>query len=142
MNVSSLIISIVVFSVVLFVLVSILVYTSRVRKRRAETLAAVPETRVPTYQELKAILKNKNSSYEALEDAIENIVKYYGDIEPKVGGHQSKDFDRYVELIFIICKHPNTDKNLILNFERDLARTNPQYKKDLDQAVTKGLSFK
>lgn len=142
MSVSPLIISIVVFSILLFILVSILVYTSRVRKRREQLLVEVPETRVPTYQELKSILKNKNSSYETLEDAIEKIIDYYGDIEPKIAGRQSKDFDRYMELIFIICKHKNTDKKLILNFERDLARMNPQYKKDLDNAVTKGLSFR
>lgn len=142
MNVSPLIISIIIFSMLLFILVAILVYTSRARKRREEAAIEVPETRVPSYQELKSILKNKNASYEALQHATDGIIEFYGDIEPKVGGRQSKDFDRYMELIFIICKHPNTDKKLVLNFERDLARMNPQYKKDLDHAVTKGLSFR
>ena len=102
----------------------------------------VPEDRIPTFAELKSIMKNKDASYEALQKAIDGIVEYYGDIEPKVAGRQAKDFDRYMELIFIICKHPNTDKKLVLSFERDLARLNPQYKRDLDHAVTKGLSFR
>ena len=142
MNVSPLIISIIGFSVLLFLLVAVLIYTSRAKKRKAQELTEVPEDRIPTFVELKAILKNKDATHDALEKAIESIVEYYGEIEPKVAGRQSKDFDRYMELIFIICKHPNTDKKLVLSFERDLARINPQYKRDLDHAVTKGLSFR
>jgi len=142
MNVSPLIISIVGFSVLLFLLVAVLIYSSRAKKRKAQALTEVPEDRIPTFVELKAILKNKDATHDALQKAIESIVEYYGEIEPKVAGRQSKDFDRYMELIFIICKHPNTDKKLVLSFERDLARINPQYKRDLDHAVTKGLSFR
>jgi len=78
-RVSPLIISIVGFSVLLFLLVAVLIYTSRAKKRKAQALTEVPEDRIPSFVELKAILKNKDATHNALQKAIEGIVEYYGE---------------------------------------------------------------
>ena len=133
-----LLLSIGILSVILFALVSLLLFRSRKKKEPEE----VKEPGIPTFEELKSILKNKDADNETLRDALDEIVALYGEIDPKIDGRPSKHFDKYMELIFIVCKHPNSDKRLVLDFEKDLARKNPQYIKNLDKAVTQGLSFR
>ena len=50
------------------------------------------------------------------------------------------DFDIYMDILFTICRHPNTTKNLILDFDKELERLNPEYKPEINNALAKGLN--
>lgn len=67
------------------------------------------------------------------------VLKNYGQIHQKMGVRAHPDFDIYMGILFAICRHPNTNKNIILNFDKELSRLNPDYKAEINDAVTKGI---
>ncbi|MDY0232735.1 MAG: hypothetical protein RBS11_01765 [Sulfurimonas sp.] len=89
---------------------------------------------------LRAIVKNKKSTTKELEQALALVIKHHGNIHPKLGARPHPDFDIYMDLLFTICRHPNSSKDIIINFDKDLCRLNPEYKKEINEAITKGLN--
>ena len=89
---------------------------------------------------LRGIIKDKESKASALKEALEMIIKYHGTVHTKLGLRAHPDFDPYMDVLFTICRHPNADKDMIINFDRDLGRLNPEYKQDINEAITKGLT--
>ncbi len=88
---------------------------------------------------LKKIIKNRISSTEKLGEALDLIIKHHGHITKKTAGRTHADFDIYMDILFTLCRHPNTNKNLIIKFDRELTKKNPEYKSNINDAVTKGL---
>ena len=86
------------------------------------------------------VIKNKNSSTQELQEALDLIIKYHGKIHPKLGMRAHPDFDIYADIIFRICRHPSTTKEVIINFDRSLEKLNPDYNKEINDALTKGLN--
>jgi hypothetical protein len=89
---------------------------------------------------LRAIIKDKTSDKHLLRDALELIIKYHGTIHKKLGVRPHPDFEIYKDILFTICRHPNTNKSLIINFEKELLKKNPEYKSNINDATTKGLN--
>jgi len=89
---------------------------------------------------LRSIVKNKKSTTKELEQALELVIRHHGNIHPKLGARPHPDFDIYMDLLFTICRHPNSSKDIIINFDKDLCRLNPEYKKEINEAITKGLN--
>lgn len=132
--------------VILGILVFLLVMSSRNKKAKQAAVIATaekveqasrPDRDLPT---LIAIIKNKKSSAKELGDALDLVLKYHGTIHPKLGSRTHPDFDLYSGILFSICKHPNTNKNIILNFDRALEKKNPEYKIEINEAIAKGLN--
>ena len=92
------------------------------------------------FDSLMAVIKNKESLTQELREALELLIKYHGTVHTKLGLRAHPDFDPYIDVLFTICRHPNTDKDMILSFDRELGRLNPEYKKDINEAVTRGLN--
>lgn len=90
-------------------------------------------------QKLLAVIKNKKSTAKELSEALDKIIKYHGTIHPKLGVRAHPDFDIYGEILLRICHHPNTNKDIILNFDRALEAKNEAYKKEINDFLTKGL---
>jgi hypothetical protein len=63
--------------------------------------------------------------------SLETIIEYYGIIE---------NIDIYNDILYRICKHPNTKTTLILKFDRELTKKNHNYKKEITDAISKGLN--
>jgi hypothetical protein len=57
-----------------------------------------------------------------------------------MGVRAHKDFDIYMDVLFTLCRHPNTNTDLIINFDKELARLNPDYKQEINNAISKGLN--
>ena len=93
----------------------------------------------PTLDSLVDIIKNKRSDSQKLSETLSLIIEHYGVIAKKMGIRPHKDFDIYMEILFSICRHPHTTKDIILDFDRELERLNPDYKKEINEAITKGL---
>lgn len=89
---------------------------------------------------LKSIIKKRKSSSKELKEALELIIKYHGTIHKKLGMRTHPEFDIYMDILITICRHPNTNKDLILNFDKELERLNPEYKPEINNAIAKGLN--
>jgi len=89
---------------------------------------------------LKKIVKNRISSTDKLSQALDLIIKHHGSISKKTAGRSHADFDIYMDILFTICRHPNTNKTIIIKFDKELTDRNPEYKSDINDAVTKGLN--
>ena len=89
---------------------------------------------------LKAIIKRKKTTSKELKEALDLVIKHHGHIHKKLGARSHPDFDIYMDILFSICRHPNTNKNIIINFDKELARLNPEYKAEINDAITKGLN--
>ncbi|MDQ7043006.1 MAG: hypothetical protein Q9M40_01765 [Sulfurimonas sp.] len=128
--------------VILFFLIMFLLYTPN-KKKTAKKLQKPQKQRHSDYktlEELLEVIKNKSSSTEELAVALDLVMKYHGSIHPKLGIRSHPDFDIYSEILLRICRHPNINKDILLKFNRELEAKNPEYKREINDAVTKGLN--
>jgi len=91
-------------------------------------------------QTLRKIIKNPESTTKELKDAVDIVIEKYGNISKKVQFQISPEFDVYYEMMYMLCANPNTNKNIILYFDKELSRRNPDYKQEIAEAMQKGLS--
>jgi len=94
----------------------------------------------PELRELLEVIRNKQATTKALEKALDSIIKYYGKIHPKLGLRVHPDFKIYSEIILRICHHPNTTKEIIIKFDKEIEKLNPEYKREINDSLTKGLN--
>lgn len=128
--------------VILAVLVFFLFYSSSKKKEKLveKKEPAKPKAEKPRdFAALRAVLTNDKSTSKELKEALDAIVKEYGQIS-KSGKYNQSDFGVYMGIIFNICRHPHTTKDIILDFDRELTKLNPKYKSDISDAVTKALN--
>jgi len=91
-------------------------------------------------ESLVAIIRDKKSSAEELLRASELIIKYHGTIHEKLGMRAHPDFDIFGEILLRLCRHPHTNKKIILGFEGALSKKNPEYAKEINDFLSKGLN--
>ncbi len=94
----------------------------------------------PDLNSLADIIKNKKSDVPKLAYALDLIKKHHGKVHKKLGIRAHPDFDIYMDILFTLCRHPNANKDLIINFDRELEKLNPEYKQEINEAITKGLN--
>lgn len=103
-----------------------------------------PKSELPSKEmdlkSLVGIIKNKKSDVPKLAYALDLIIKHHGKVHKKLGIRSHPDFDIYMEILFTLCRHPNANKDLIINFDREFERLNPEYKQEINEAITKGLN--
>lgn len=112
----------------------------REKKREREKREAKKKSSHKSLQEYVDIIKDKTSTTEDLEEAVDSILKYYGTIHSKLGTRTHPDFDIYLGALFRICTHPNTNTKIILKLNRGLEKQNPSYAKEINDAITRGLN--
>ena len=146
MEITLLIQSIMGLVVILALLMFLFIYSQNTKKSKVKNIPKKKKTTTSTRKEpmdlvsLSKIIKNKQSSSKELKDALDMILKNYGRIHKKLGARPHPDFDIYMEILMKICKHPNTNKDIIIGFDKELEILNPDYKKEINQAITKGLN--
>lgn len=129
---------------VLSVLIFLLLYSSNKKKQKKskQKKSYVSETKAEEKHDmptLLAVIRNKKSTAAELENALNLVLKYHGHIPKKLGLRPHPEFDAYAEMILRICRHRNTDKDIIINFDKELERMNPEYVKEINDALIKGL---
>lgn len=125
------------------VLILFLLYRSKqkkVAKKREEKAVKSKSSDYMSLEKLADIIRNKKSTKEELKSALDLILKHHGTIHSKLGLRPHPDFNIYGEIVLRICRHPNTNKNIILDFDRALEAKNKEYKKDINDFLTKGLN--
>lgn len=114
---------------------------SQKREAKKETMTKTSKgTTAVTMQTLIKSIKDKNSSKFELKNALDTILQQYGEIGQNSATNEKYDFQTYEEVLITMCNHPQTNKDIILQFNRALEKLNPSYKKDINNAVTKGLN--
>lgn len=131
--------------VTLAFLIFLLFYSLKIKKEKAIATKAKKSVvqkvdKVPTFESLRAVIKNKKATSDELKGALDEIIKYYGKVSNVSGKSTHADFDIYLGIVFSICRHPNTTKDIIINFDKELTKLNPEYKSDINDAITKGLN--
>lgn len=91
-------------------------------------------------ESLRHIIRNRLSTKKQLSRATELVIKHHGKIPGKLGVRVNPQFDAYMEIMITLCRHPNTSKDIILKFDKELTRLNPDYKQEINEAITKGLN--
>lgn len=89
---------------------------------------------------LLGVIKNKKTTTKELATVLDLVIKHHGNIAKKIGIRTHPDFDIYVDIILTICRHTNTNKNIIVKFDKELVTLNPDYKEEINDAITKGLN--
>ncbi len=144
MDIVLLIKSIVGLVVILGILVTLFLYVSGNKKKepkpqKKNTKPIKPRVK-HELKDLLAVIRNKKSTTEELAEALELVIKYHGKIHPKLGLRCHPDFDIYSEILLRICRHPNTDKDIIIKFDKALEKLNPEYVREINDSLTKGLN--
>jgi len=147
METSLLVKTIVILTIVFSILVVALVLNSRSKKRKKEEAekkeAKKKEKKKDPYlsiTDLYKVIKKRTSTADELKKALEMIIEYHGKINQGSGSKTTKDMDVYNAIMFTLCRHPNTNKDLILYFDRELEKRNPEYIKEINEALEKGLN--
>jgi len=128
--------------VILGLLVFILVLAPKSKKKEVAK-KVVQETKVKSKTDLeflRTIVKNRKSTAQELKDALDLVLKYHGTIHKKLGLRPHPESQIYMDILFSICRHPNANKDIIVNFDKALGKSNPDYKKDLHDAMMRGLN--
>ena len=128
---------------ILAVLIFIFLLQSKDKKKKeikSKKVTIEKEKERTDLKYLRSIIKNKKSTSKELENALNLVIKHHGKVHKKLGLRAHPDFDIYRDILFTICRHPNANKNIIVNFDNALGKLNPEYKKDINDAITKGLN--
>ncbi|MBE0514946.1 hypothetical protein [Sulfurimonas sp.] len=136
--------------VILAFLIFLLLLQPKNKRQRQQDNLHVAEIKKDTKEEnssantdlfyLVDIIKNKKSSADTLSEALELIIKHHGQVHKKLGLRPHPDFDTYIDILFTICRHPNANKDIIITFDRELEKLNPEYKQEINEAIAKGLN--
>jgi len=113
----------------------------KVQSKKQHTSSSITTPKINTDLDyLRAQIRKQKTSAEELKVLLDLVLKHHGVIHKKLGLRTHPDFDAYTEIMIVLCRHTNTNKNLILNFDRELRRLNPEYSKEINDALTKGLN--
>lgn len=130
--------------VILGILIAFFLYAPAAKKKEPKkkkkyTQESKPEPK-HELKDLLEVIRNKHSTTEQLAEALDTVIKYHGRIHPKLGIRAHPDFDIYSEILLRICRHPNTTKEIIIKFDKELEKRNPEYVREINDSLTKGLN--
>jgi len=140
MEISLLIEAIAGLVIVLGILIFILLKPKNEKKPKKQIISSSKPKENIDLDSLRYIIRNRVSSKKELSDAVDNIIKYHGNIPAKLGIRVNPQFDAYMEIFVTLCRHPNTSKDIILKLDKELVKLNPSYKTEINEAITKGLN--
>ena len=131
--------------VALLILLLLLIYVhknKKIKKNKSNSKKRKPLKPKIEYDwnTLMKVIRNKESTTQELQDTLKILLEQHGTIPRKLGIRVNPEFDKYSLLILRLCRHPNTNKDLIIDFDKGLGRKNPEYNKELNDALIKGLN--
>jgi len=144
MELTLLIKSIMGLSVLLLILVFLLYVpfgeTKEKKEKKKKTLKEPREKVDFDLNHLHSIVANKKSTTQELKDALQLVIKYHGIMHTKLGMRAHPDSDIYMDILFKAARHPKIDKASLVKFNGDLEKLNPDYKKEINDALMRGLN--
>ena len=116
----------------LILILAILIFFLFQQKKKLKKEKLLEEI-IPSFETLLLVIKDTSSTTDKLANSLNTIIEYYGTID---------DMDIYSDILYKICTHPHTDTSLILKFDKELRKRNPNYKKEINSAISEGLSLR
>jgi hypothetical protein len=98
--------------------------------------AQPPKKRAPsrlTLDGAEAIILDRGSSREDLAAAVDAISRNYAQVH-------ATTLSRYSRIIVSLCRHPQTNKDLVVQLDRALQKESPNLHQELEAALKKGLN--
>ncbi len=92
-----------------------------------------------SFEDITYIFASSSSTKEDFIEAIEQLIRYHGKIQAKLGDLAHPDFKRYETAIITLCKNTQSDKDVILALNQKLRALNAKYAYEIDEAVSKGI---
>ncbi len=132
MNIAALIILFIFLVLLLAVLITLLFKSLKNKKVKSGKTTKIKEKSV-TLDDLRDRLKDKKLSMQDLKKTLDSVIRDHGLIQ---------NFDLYTDIIFRMTNHPNTSKEIILGFEKDLSKLNPKYASSISENVMDGLNLR
>jgi hypothetical protein len=103
-------------------------------KRRPSDKALKPaEGGLSTFDALEAVILDPKSSKAELSKAVDAIRSNHAMI-------RAGTLERYTRLMTALCRHPHTDKSLVISLDKGLQEQNPNFRQELEAALQKGLN--
>ncbi|NPA81713.1 MAG: hypothetical protein GXO31_03785 [Epsilonproteobacteria bacterium] len=133
-------------AVALLVVVLIVVMVFNMKKKSATAAVSAPKKETPkepevTLDDLLEIVHCKQSSSNDLSKAVIKLVKDFP-FPPKTGNSVSKEARKYLDFVFAVASHPNSNAKLIAFMDKELKRANPAYKMEIDVYEDRGLNIR
>lgn len=123
------------FVILVIVLAVLLLFLFRHMKARKKRLQDAKETERKTnsidLHTLRDTLKDKKISSAKLQEIMNLIIQEYGIID---------DYKLYGDIILRMTHHPSANKEIIINFDRELSKLNPHHVSSISHSITNGLS--
>ena len=98
---------------------------------KVEANNATQNTYLDSLQTPEDVIKNPSSTSQELQAAMHELQLS----TKKLLITSNEELDSYASLLKLLCKHPNTNKKLIIEFEKIAQEKNPQYKKEIAKAL-------
>ena len=92
------------------------------------------------FEYLRSVVANPESSTQELGDALALIIKYHGTMHKKLGIRAHPESKAYMDVLFKLCRHKNASKDIIVKFNNDLEKLNKGYKREINDALMRGLN--
>ncbi len=131
-------------AIVAIILVSILVVNMKKSKKTSATSnkrkGSEKEQEKITIDEMLKVAKSKNSSKEDLTKAVVTVAKELP-FPPKMSkSGVSREAKKYLDFVFLVSAHPNSDAQLIAFMNKELKAKNPSYKMEIDVYEDRGVN--
>ena len=143
MEITILVQSIIGLVVILGILVFLLSspFKNKSNKETISDKKTSPKIAIKTdFRYLVSIVANLESSTEELADSLALIIKYHGTMHKKLGILAHPESNAYMDVLFKVCRHKNANKEMIVKFNNDLEKLNPQYTREINDALMRGLN--
>lgn len=143
MDITLLVQSIVGLVIILGILVLLFSLPTGVKSKKDKvTVKKVPSKSVnkTDFKYLSSIIENPESSTQELGDALSLIIKYHGTMHKKLGIRAHPESKAYMDVLFKLCRHKNASKDIIVKFNNDLEKLNKEYKREINDALMRGLN--
>ena len=134
MNTLYIIASVFILLIVLIIVVFLIIRSSRedsdIKAKAVSNSTKVLslEPKIPhDFESLRKIIKNKKSSALQLSEALDLIIKYHGEIHPKLGIRTHPEFDNYIDVIIRLCRHPRADSKMVVKVEESWATSKTRF---------------
>jgi len=127
----SLLIQVVAGLIIVLAVLMFFLFSARAKAKKNKQSKSEVEEKKLDFNTLLAVVKSKKSNSTQLKEALDLILKDYGEIN---------NLELYMDILFVICLHPNTNKNIIVGFNKELVKLNPKYKVEINGAIAKGLN--
>ncbi len=132
------VIVVVIVIIIFFILIAILKNNNKVIIKTKNITKSIQKNKKVTIKDMSEIAARRTSSSEDLKKAI-NLVAKDLPFPKKIKYKLPKDIKIYLNFVLLIASHKNADAKLIAYMDKELKKTNDEYRTEIDIYENEGL---